>query len=344
MNNETILSYVNSKDIRNHLRTIGYQFSSLEAAWLIHQCERLTLAQKHEAWNELISAMPDMPIDFRAFRYRERKNLHDFLKRYMKVDDLWIENFNKSENCVYQFSATTVIHTGEIIFCNNDCVFSSFENCLNAAKIQMADCDDEIRDRFKIKITKKEIDNAKCNENVMELYLNHEFDILAIEHYGTRSSNEDLDTHIAAFEEMWFAFPTPFKKGDIIYDVTQLDPNPMVLEHTDAEYYAKKGSVGNDIGDMSVWGYVQMEEPNNIFYDNAWSYMNYECYPPERLQGEQRILLAVSNFIKGEIDISLCLKAYHQIMLEEMVAKFPLGEFTDTGLKLAGIENGRYRK
>ena len=343
MNNETILSCINSKDIRNHLRTIGYQFSSLETAWLIDQCERLTLAQKHEAWNELISTMPDMPIDFSAFRNREGNNVHDFLKRYMEVDDLRIENFTKPDNCVYQFSATTVIHTGEIIFCDNDCVFSSFENCLNAAKIQIADCDDEIKDRFKIKITKKEIDNTACDGNMMELCLNHNFDILAIEHYGTSPSMGDLDT-LPSFEEMWFAFPTPFQKGDIIYDVTQLNPNPMVLEQTDAEYYAKKGSVGNNIGDMSVWGYVQMEEPNSIFYDNAWSYMNYEYYPLEQIQGEQRILLAVSNFIKGEIDISLCLKAYHQIMLEEMAAKFPLDEFTDTGLKLAGIEKGRYRK
>ena len=340
MNNETILGYVNSKDIRNHLRAIGYQFSSLETAWLISQSKSLTLAQKHEAWNELISTTPDMLIDF---RHRDKQTLHDFLKCYMEVDNRWIECFMKPGNFIYQFSATTVLYNGEIRFCNNDCVFSSFENCLNAAKIQMADCEDKIKDNFKIKITKREIDTAEYNENVMELCLNHKFDILSIEHYGTTSSDEDFDTHIA-FEEMWFAFPTPFKKGDIIYDITQLNPNPMVLEQTGADHFAKKGRVGNDIGDMSVWGYFQMQEPDSIFYDNAWCYMDYEYYPLEQIQGVQRILLAVSNFIKGEIDISLCLKAYYQIMLEEMTEKFPLGEFTDTGLKLAGIEKEKYGK
>lgn len=33
-----ILRFVNSKDIRKHLETIGYEFNSLETAWLIYQC------------------------------------------------------------------------------------------------------------------------------------------------------------------------------------------------------------------------------------------------------------------------------------------------------------------
>ena len=32
-----ILRFINSRDIREHLKTIHYQFNSLEAAWLIYQ-------------------------------------------------------------------------------------------------------------------------------------------------------------------------------------------------------------------------------------------------------------------------------------------------------------------
>ena len=49
-----ILRFVNSKDIREHLRNIGYEFNSLEAAWLIYQCHDATIDEKHKAWNELI--------------------------------------------------------------------------------------------------------------------------------------------------------------------------------------------------------------------------------------------------------------------------------------------------
>ena len=34
-----ITRFINSRDIREHLKKIGYQFTSLEAAWLIWQCK-----------------------------------------------------------------------------------------------------------------------------------------------------------------------------------------------------------------------------------------------------------------------------------------------------------------
>ena len=52
--NSYILQFVNSKDIRKHLGEIGYTFSALEAAWLIWQNQKVTLKEKHRAWNRVI--------------------------------------------------------------------------------------------------------------------------------------------------------------------------------------------------------------------------------------------------------------------------------------------------
>ena len=49
-----ILRFINSKDIRKHLKDTGYEFNSLEAAWLIYQCRNATIREKHKAWNELM--------------------------------------------------------------------------------------------------------------------------------------------------------------------------------------------------------------------------------------------------------------------------------------------------
>lgn len=56
-----IFRFVNSKDVREHLRDIGYEFNSLEAAWLIYQCRDAAIDEKHKAWNELIAhaGLPD---------------------------------------------------------------------------------------------------------------------------------------------------------------------------------------------------------------------------------------------------------------------------------------------
>ncbi|MBO4396506.1 MAG: hypothetical protein J5819_09200 [Eubacterium sp.] len=57
MTNTEICEYVNSKDIRQHLMEIGYEFSSIEAAWLVYQCESKTLEGKWEVWEDIIRSM-----------------------------------------------------------------------------------------------------------------------------------------------------------------------------------------------------------------------------------------------------------------------------------------------
>ena len=49
-----ITSFINSPDIRDHIRNIGHHFTSIEAAWLIWQSRHITLAEKHDAWRELM--------------------------------------------------------------------------------------------------------------------------------------------------------------------------------------------------------------------------------------------------------------------------------------------------
>ena len=38
-----ILRFVNSKDIKRHLKEADYKFTPLEAAWLVYQCQDATV-------------------------------------------------------------------------------------------------------------------------------------------------------------------------------------------------------------------------------------------------------------------------------------------------------------
>ena len=58
-----ICSFINSHDIAVHCRSINYQFTPLEAAYLIWRSRRRTAEDKQIAWNELIEANPDMTCD-----------------------------------------------------------------------------------------------------------------------------------------------------------------------------------------------------------------------------------------------------------------------------------------
>ena len=87
-----ILRFVNSKDIREHLRNIGYEFNSLEAAWLIYQFRDATIDEKHKAWNELIATMPDCPIEKRLNTVAQ-DSLHAFLRQYMELENKYLNEF-----------------------------------------------------------------------------------------------------------------------------------------------------------------------------------------------------------------------------------------------------------
>ena len=74
-----IFRFINSGVMRKHLKDMGYEFSSLEAAWLIYQCHSAPIGEKHAAWKELIETMPDCEIAER-FNTVPQKSLHAFLK------------------------------------------------------------------------------------------------------------------------------------------------------------------------------------------------------------------------------------------------------------------------
>ena len=106
-----IFRFVNSKDIREHLRDIGYEFNSLEAAWLIYQCRDAAIDEKHKAWNELIATMPDCPIEKRLNTVAQ-DSLHAFLRQYMELEDKYRNEFcgekragtfNEDKSFVYKF-------------------------------------------------------------------------------------------------------------------------------------------------------------------------------------------------------------------------------------------------
>ena len=54
------IDFINSKDVRAHLKKIGYKPGLLEAAYFIYHSYIKTLAEKEAAWKELIASTDDM--------------------------------------------------------------------------------------------------------------------------------------------------------------------------------------------------------------------------------------------------------------------------------------------
>ena len=81
---------------------------------------------------------------------------------------------------------------------------------------------------------------------------------------------------------------------------------------------------------------IFLNEDGSIYDDKMWSYMDLEFYEHE-LFGAQRTLIALSNFLKDEIDPALFARAYHQILTAGYAKQCMPGDYSDTGLELAGL-------
>ena len=345
-----ILNFVNSKDIRKHLLDIGYKCSPLEAAWLIYQCKSATVEEKHTAWNELVETMPDCAVRRRALgsddRYRlDYPSLHQLLRDYMRLEARVIRDFR--EDTVSPDGKPFVFRLkyyyreereyGDRYY-HSKTLYSSYQKALEAVEVY-----DDVGE---IAVEKFELDS---DHRCQALFLTTDRKILSIDP-ACVLTDEEFDLS-CVFDWLWFEFPTPFEKGDVVYDPsrTRLGPlcsGPFVMSDDGALGWltGKRREMlraCGDTTDMCTGGYFQDEDGTLYSETSNSNYMDLEYCPEELLTGVKRIQIALSNFLKGRIDVGLFARAYHQIrMAEYAVGEMPR-DYTDEGMILAGLREAK---
>ena len=131
------LKFVNSNAVRNHLQEICYQPTSLEAAWLVYQCETASLEEKCAAWREIIETLPDCPTGSRTrgLKPEHRDSVHTFLQAYIEQQETLATAFMQAdEPAVYKVQCQ-LLPKGERFWRQwrrIDEEFSTLEACMQA--------------------------------------------------------------------------------------------------------------------------------------------------------------------------------------------------------------------
>lgn len=326
-----IYSFIESKDIREYLKKKEYKFTTPEAAFLVWHCRRKTMKEKFTAWNEIIRTMPDCEMQARS-DMAAIPDFHLFLRRYMELQKTYIGRFMGKGDSLYFYD-----------FCenNNDGIgpFDSFQRCRDAAfSIGISNETD------KIHIFKKKVNPDTEYQFVDSCNLNLKGEILDVDLYLGGEQKEDFET-AAAFEGMWFDFPTPFKAGDILHEISDPDEEkPCVLVRLSTwkeerlrkirgeffferflskvdrliEKFRKKGG----ISDMRAYGFqidnglYSLNPPYIVEDDFGFAdYLDLE-YCRKTPDGVNSFLLPVSKYLKGEYDLEFLINSYVQSPFE----------------------------
>lgn len=315
-----IFSLINSKDIREYLKEKNYNFSTLETAWLVYACRKLSYDEKKKYWNEIVSTMPDCEVPSRM-NCLGWSSLHLFLSQYMEIMDSEIKKFfeNKTENkYVYMYS---YLYKGDDEWTEEyEHIYNSLEKCINAYKEDVADLDE----------TYSPNETGVLRYRIKRQSLDDSFDVMEIECFGNdqvvdviRNSKraEEADTILNnSFEGLWFDFPTPFKKGDVVWVPSEENrirwdcDGGFVLRGLSTWNPSKFMLESGDNSDMNGFGYFV--NPNGtVYHEVMCNYMDLEYYPgPYKLN--ERILPALGKFLKGEIEVDLLLCAYRKTLID----------------------------
>ncbi len=351
-------SFLNSKDIADHWRKIGSTCSPLQSAYIVWQNHTKTLQEKHAAWREIVETMPDCMV---AEGHRKTNmgisdalagSLHEFLRAFMRLQNKLVERFyQKRDHAVYRYR---VLYEGDEDWSKDHWLYDTAEECfadVNADK-------DLIPSIVCIQLTKQWIGENRA----LTLSVKADKTILNLDADGLEEPDMNL---LQAFEWMWFDFPTPLKRGDIV--VSKYSPfgynlcgdEPFVLtnlcswgseqlrqnrysDHDKRYVWADRQLLRHrksaDGSDMTAYGYFQWED-GRVYYECMHHYLDLEYYREEP-KGIRRILKAFSSFEKKEIGSDLFALAYHVILEEEKAKRErdSLSCFMDDGLRLAGLK------
>lgn len=314
-----IAKFINSKDIREHLINIGYKFNSLEAAWLIFQCKSASIEEKRQAFWGLINTMPDCKIEERM-NADPQDSLHAYLQEYMDCEDKLLNDFfTPTDNWFYMLEWNE-----QWVWNPKNKLYNTFES---AQKEFLDECK-EWQEKFRYRIKKMKVES----EQYIEIDFDQNGRIMRV--FG----GDFTQILHGVFEGLWFEFPTPFQKGDIVWDPSHPEGfcgGPFVMTDITPEFARESTRKDGDNTDMNAWGYF-FDDDGRVYNEVMWNYMDLELYRGE-LSGYRRILTAFSNYVKGDIDAALLCEGYHSILSEEDAKQKRPNIYTEKGLYLAGI-------
>ena len=336
-----IYSFIESKDIREHLQSLNYQFTAAEAAFLVYQSENRSLPEKFAAWEEIIETMPDCSLPGSGDRM-DIPSVHGFLREYVALQRRILNEFYRDgDDAVYTQDWSV----------SKDC--ASALNNMESVHFRWIK---KIWFGQKRKYLQMEFDQKENPVGMLHEGLYDE---------ESKQREESID---GAFKYMCFLFPIPFKRGDIVgkpddfeddfyfgpilldclssWDREEMLANgfaaddPRVLE---ADKRVEKMKTYGTCADAALYGYtvqaIDWTEEPRVCYGNFRDYLHYERVNTP-LTSFYRVLQPISSYLKGKLGLDLLINTV-QFFVEESKLdeqkEHCMNTCTAESLRLAGL-------
>lgn len=287
-----IFRFINSRDIREHLQEIEYQFTAPEAAYLVEQSQTATLQEKISAWQWIIENMKTTSLDKRL-KLWAIADFHQFLQEYINLQEQYALQIQTPDGGTYVCGNLTDSWPQRNWRLGP---YNNFDDCVIAGIRQAVK---EWNTEFYVEKSKASTQNPDECEICM---VNLQGEIKRVNGLFNNTYEEDL---FFAFDEMRFEFPTPFQPGDI---VCHDGGKPFVL----TKIFAWEDDL-IQTRNMTCCGYTLARVCDSVdsfcIHTIFPNYLDLEYYR-EPLAGVNQLLQSISNFLKGKEDLDFLLNTY----------------------------------
>ncbi len=311
--------YIESCDIAEHMRKIGYTPTAPEVAFAIYQNKKLTLEEKFSAWESVTANLPNCSMKNRVLSIPD---FHAFLEQYMDLKRKQHARFYESDGAVYFASFYRRDESGDTERRDDTSVcFSDPNRCISYMKEKAGEQNHRelaLYAVYKTPVYRKygEFCRKKARDCADQMILNRNGAVCSFFINGQSDEDDRLDE---SFNNMWFAFPTPFQRGDILVSSHFREKTIFVLkdlstwntEEMLAQGISPKNAAFGDrhveslrrngcAMDMNAVAYC-VNNSGHLFWDWVFDFLSFEKLR-EPLSGNDMILLPLSRVMKGEIN------------------------------------------
>ncbi len=310
------LHFVNSNAVRSYLQEIRYQPTSLEAAWLVYQCETASLEEKCAAWREIIQTLPDCPTNSRTrgIKPEHRDSVHTFLQAYIAQQETLAAAFLQADKHAVYDLQYQLLPKGKRFWRQwriADEDFPTLEACLQAVP----------RDEGEVRQITVRKYNAEGDFLLAAKFLpDHRLAFVeprpgSLYAMSMKKSEWAVYTGVLypfGSSQQMLNFPLPFHPGDLLYN-----PNSPEATFCGGVFVAAQtDSYCNRLG------FFQWENQPDKIIPLVSRMMDCEYYPAEELTERHRLLSLLSKFLKGKQcswdfcwDFTRFLTGYHDLLL-----------------------------
>lgn len=329
-----IYSYINSKDVREHLQNIEYHFTALEAAFIVYHSTQISLLEKVAVWKEIAETYPPDTIESKHFgKFPALKSIQEYAEMLEEAIEKFQENENELYRCEFHMirkKLVKIMGNEWEDYSDSGWVeqgfFSSYSSCLKHWKKEMgANCD-------QAKITKYHETSGFCKVGHGESFLlDRNGDIIDCKNLALQ--NTILERVL--FTDPGFDFPLPFRRGDILIPYQK---NVYTRRHPFVLYYFPLW----DSSEMLNRGFWEesLDCPLNESSDDCWwiwdeekgvdleEFSSYDMQPISKRLDLHRLGInapTLTRDIENEISINLeynrePLRGYNRVL--DVIAEY----------------------